>query len=242
MRTEPLDDIESVPDPTALTGSELSKSRRTRIKILDSARDLLVSGGYAQFSTSAVAEGAGLTRPAMLYHFPSRQDLLNATIHYLARRRIETFRHSMAEAIQAHERHSAAIQVAMIDIAWDQVRSPEFTAFQELAAAARTDPELASVVEPAIAMFDRMRARTFEQSVPPQQIRPEDFQLLRDVVQFITEGAARGNALSFDRERRLESICLFLRALVASEAGGAFLEAVPRQQVADDTGGEQPGA
>lgn len=227
MRIHSEDNFNSVPDPTALTGNELSKSRETRRRILNAARDLLAANGYARFSTSAVAEGAGLTRPAMLYHFGSRQELLNATIHYLARRRIEMFDEAMAEATKQLGEDRVAVRLAMIDIVWGQVRSPEFIAFQELASAARTDPDLAAVVEPALALFDRMRASVTFKTLPEHMIRADDFQMVRDIVRFVTEGASQQWAVTFDTERRLEAIRHFLRTLVASDAGAEFIRHVP---------------
>jgi AcrR family transcriptional regulator len=163
----------------------------------------------------------------MLYHFGSRQELLNATIHYLARRRIEMFEQEMAEAARLLGNDRVAVRLAMIDIVWEQVRSPEFIAFQELACAARTDPELAAVVEPALALFDRMRASVTFRSLPQHMIRADDFQMVRDIVRFVTEGAAQQCAVTFDTERRLDAIRNFLRTLVASDAGAEFIRHVP---------------
>lgn len=227
MRILAEDSFNSVPDPTALTGNELSKSRDTRRRILNAARDLLAANGYARFSTSAVAEGANLTRPAMLYHFGSRQELLTATIHYLVRRRIEMFEQDMAEAARALGNDRVSIRLAMVDILWEQVRTPEFVAFQELACAARTDPELATVMQPTLALFDRMRATVAFKIMPQHMIRADDFQMVRDIIRFVTEGAAPDYAVTFDRERRLAAIRQFLRTLVASAAGAEFIRHVP---------------
>lgn len=224
MRKDP--DLLAVPDPTAVSEGELAKSGTTRRRILESARDLLATAGYAGFSTSAVAEGAGLTRPAMLYHFGSRQELLTATIHFLARRRIELFREAAAEAAARHGDDRAAIRLDVVDIALAQISLPENMAFQELISASRTDPELAAVVTPAAASFDTMRSRATVQALPQDMIAPHDFQLVRDVVRFVTEGMGRANAFTFDEDERRKALRQFLRLLVAHQAGGDFVAAV----------------
>lgn len=224
MRNEP--DGPSVPDPTAVGQGELAKSGTTRRRILDSARDLLVAAGYSGFSTAAVAEGAGLTRPAMLYHFGSRQELLNATIHHLARRRIELFREAAAEAAARHGDDKAAIRLEIVDIAFAQARQPEHVAFQELISASRTDAELAAVVLPAAAWYDGMRSKATFNAMPQDMIAPHDFQLVRDVVRFVTEGVARAHAFTFDEEQRMNALRQFLRLLVAHQSGGDFVAAV----------------
>jgi len=239
MRNPPEQPEIPVPDPTAVGERELAKSGNTRRRILKAARDLLATSGYAGFATGAVAEGAGLTRPAMLYHFGSRQELLTATIHYLARRRIELFTDAMKTAIARHGDDRAAVRLEAVDIAFEQVRLPEHLAFQELITASRTDPGLAAAIAPAVAFFDVQRNQATFEALPKAMIAPNNYQLVRDVVRFVTEGIARPHAFTFDEDRRLIALRQFLRLLVADAAGGAFVAAVARSLVPD---GEPPSA
>lgn len=62
-------------DPTPQTGAE-SKAARTRTRILDAAAFVLSRKGYGGTRLSDVAEQAGLQAPAIYYHFPSREDLI----------------------------------------------------------------------------------------------------------------------------------------------------------------------
>jgi AcrR family transcriptional regulator len=230
----------SLPDPTLVADGELAKSGTTRRRILDSARDLLATAGFAGFTTAAVAKGAGLTRPAMLYHFGSRQELLNATIHYLVRRRIEIFQEAVADIAPRLGADLVAMRLAIIDITWAQMQSPEQVAITELSAAARTNAELADVVDPALALLDRLRANAAFQALPPDQIVPDDFQLARDVVRFISEGAVRDKALTFASGQRAAALLQFLRVLVTSEVGATFLRTVAEQ--AGKAGAGEPAA
>ncbi|MFN7176278.1 MAG: TetR/AcrR family transcriptional regulator, partial [Thermaurantiacus sp.] len=77
--------LASVPDPTDLAAGELSRSRTTRKRILDAGIETLVEEGYKGLSTITVARRAGITRAAMLYHFPSRRDLVVAIVRHLTR-------------------------------------------------------------------------------------------------------------------------------------------------------------
>ena len=56
------------------------KSRRTRARILAAATRLFAEIGYHAATNAMIADAAGLTRGAMLYHFPSREDLVGAAI------------------------------------------------------------------------------------------------------------------------------------------------------------------
>ena len=107
------------------------KSRRTRARILDEAVKVIASSGYAAATNAAVAEAAGITRGAMLYHFPTREDLLEGVIGYLQLERAELFRRA-AEDLPA----GADVTEHAIDSYWDLLRHPAFTAFMELETAA----------------------------------------------------------------------------------------------------------
>ena len=50
---------------------------------MEAAIECLAASGYSATSTSDIAQQAGMTRAAMLYHFPSRMALMEAAIHYL---------------------------------------------------------------------------------------------------------------------------------------------------------------
>ncbi|BEK87588.1 TetR/AcrR family transcriptional regulator [Nocardia seriolae] len=57
-------------------GGPESKAARTRTRILDAAAFVLSRKGYGGTRLSDVAEHAGLQAPAIYYHFPSREDLI----------------------------------------------------------------------------------------------------------------------------------------------------------------------
>jgi AcrR family transcriptional regulator len=197
----------------------------------------LAEEGYNRFSTGLVAARASLTRPAMLYHFASRQELLAATVNFLVRRRIGMFDEALAAASERLGSDRRSIRTVVVDISWDHARRPESIALRELAGAARTDPALAGVVAPALALFDVMRSESAA-NMPRAEIVADDFQLARDVVRLLTEGSTQPEVLSFDAERRLAALKCFVQTLVASEAGGQFLRAVAEAQKAAETRGD----
>lgn len=129
--------ITRLPDPAALSSGEFNRSRRTRLKILDAGVAVLARTGYKKLSTTAVAEEAGITRAAMLYHFGSRAELIEAIIHHVTRRRIDMYLAAMQDLP-----HDGDFLEKAVDIAWDQLQTPEFTAYTELSLASRTDGEL----------------------------------------------------------------------------------------------------
>jgi hypothetical protein len=51
------------------------KSADTRRRLLEAAIMCWIKGGYANTTGSEIAERAGLSRGAQLYHFPTQKDL-----------------------------------------------------------------------------------------------------------------------------------------------------------------------
>lgn len=208
-----------LPDPTDIGEGEFAKSRQTRQRIMEAAVACLATRGYASTSTTAVAELAGLTRAAMLYHFPSRMALIEAVIHYVTRKRCE-----MYSDVMERLDHDESYFEKAIDIAWAQLQSPEFLAFTELSVAARTDPELDAAFTPALLEYDRARRATAQALFPREQVKVPWFDLRRDIVRFLLEGLAQQGGLSFNAERRKAELRGFLKALAMEPASHTVLE------------------
>lgn len=207
-----------LPDPTRVSGNELRKSGETRTRIMQAAIDCLADTGYAGISTTSVAERAGLTRAAMLYHFPSRMALIEAVVHYVMRERIHMFNtayNAMSQEARTNGEH--------IDIYWEQVQHRLFKAFGELSTAARTNADLAAILTPAVAEFDRARREAAQQIFPAAFIKQPYFDLRRDVTRYLLEGLARLDAPAYNPDQRRADIIGFLKALATEPEGRQLL-------------------
>jgi len=202
------------------------KGAATRLRILKAGMMVLVEKGYVGFSASAVADRAQLSRMAMLYYFPTLQSLQSALVHHVARLRIDGFVRAIKAVTVAESYKGQAYRAAVADMAWEQLQSPEFTAFHELVTAARADPVLAEIIHPAVVEYDRSRQKISEALFPPGSVDDHDFQLARDVVRFLTEGVGHGATIVDDRTERLARLRHFTQMLVATTAGNLFLEQV----------------
>ena len=187
----------------AITGrsaaKDTPKSLRTRKRILDSAMRLFAERGYHACTNADVAEAAGLTRGAMLYHFPTREDLVDAAIDHIQESRTEAF----ASAVRSLP-HGGEVSDQAIDAYWELLHEPSFRAFAELEAVARTDPELAKRIAPAQAAFDR--AQIGEDLLGLLQAGSgARFQTSRDLARFMLEGLARAS-LTYKEAERVERL------------------------------------
>src|SRR3954467_13205667 len=114
------------------------KSLRTRARILDAAMSLFAEVGYHAATNAVIADAAKLTRGAMLYHFATREELVEAAITHIELERARLFEQAATSAA------APGVDAAehAIDAYWALLHETPFIAFGELEAAARTDPML----------------------------------------------------------------------------------------------------
>jgi AcrR family transcriptional regulator len=180
------------------------KSQRTRKRILDAAMELFAEHGYHACSNADVAEAAGLTRGAMLYHFRTREDLVEAAIDHIQERRTEAFAAAARSLAPGGEVSDQAI-----DAYWELLRQAPFRAFAELEAVARTDAELARRIAPAQAAFDR--AQIGEELFGLLQAgSAARFQTSRDLARFMLEGLSRAS-LTYEVDERTERLLTVIK-------------------------------
>lgn len=171
--------------PPFRTRADSPKSLRTRARILDAALRLFAEAGYAGATNARIAEAADLTRGAMLYHFPSREDLVEATIAHVQHRRTELFNRV------AHDKPADADAADYaIDSYWRLLQTPAFRAFAELEAAAKSDVWLAEAIRPAQEAFDRAQLGHDAEHLV-QAGGGARLQASRDLARFLLEGLSR---------------------------------------------------
>ena len=105
--------------------------------------------GYHAATNAVIADAAQLTRGAMLYHFATREELVEAAIAH-----IEVQRARMLEQAASTPAGPGDAAEHAIDVYWALLHEPPFVAFAELEAAARTDAMLAQRLENARSAFD----------------------------------------------------------------------------------------
>jgi len=180
--------LSALPDASAAdpVGWQAQKSAATRNLIIEAAIKCFVELGYAQTTTTAIAEKAGLSRGAMLHHFPSKLDIVRAAVDHLHAKRLRAFRKAMSRGLPAHGDHVRQGVEAM----WAHVRHPMFVAFFELSVASRTEPELAEILRPAQESFEEAWSHTARELFPEWEGREEAFNVALDLCRYLMEGMA----------------------------------------------------
>jgi AcrR family transcriptional regulator len=108
-----------------------------RSKLLDATIELLHEVGYFQTSTVAVTERAGVSRGAMLHHFPSKADLMMAVSRHI----VELRRDLHATRLDALKNDREKF-LALVDVLWEAFQTPSGIARIEIMLGARSDPEI----------------------------------------------------------------------------------------------------
>lgn len=127
--------VNPVPDHRARTQAERSEDMRRRI--VDAAAQVMGAHGYAGFRTAEVSRVAGVSRGAQLHHFPTKDQLVVATL-----------RHVYGEALERSRERAAAIDPQrdildqLIDDARDFFFSKPFLVSVDIVVSAATDPSV----------------------------------------------------------------------------------------------------
>lgn len=165
-------------------GWQAQKSASTRELIVDATIRCFVEFGYSRTTTTLIAERAGLSRGAMLHHFPSRLAVVRAAVEHLHAKRLRAFRRAAGLPPGADHVH------ASVEAYWQHVRHPMFVAFFELAVAARTDRELADILRPAQEAFEREWYEAAVDVFPEWRGHDDHFALALDLSRYVLEGMA----------------------------------------------------
>lgn len=177
---------------------QATKSAATQAKLIDATIRCLIKYGYSRTTTPLVAEEAGMSRGAMLHHFENGNALMKAAIAELHEKRLRAFRQTAGST--THEVH------ALVRTYWKQVSSPTFTAFHELALAARTDRNLADILVPSQAEFRKRWYRQAIELFPEWQGDRARFDLALALAQNVLEGMAINRLTQGLDERMVEPI------------------------------------
>ena len=118
---------------------QAQKSAMTRDRILDAAINCFVELGYTNVTTAKVASSAGVSRGAMLHHFPSKTELIQAAVEYLHDKLLQDYTRrvsSIPAAWKGKKRRRGGL-----DAYWEHLTGDLFVVYHELCVASRTDPE-----------------------------------------------------------------------------------------------------
>lgn len=119
------------------------RTAQTQQQVLDAVIDILTERGFAALTNNLIIEKTGLSSGAVIHHYPTRQQLLAATINY-----------AYANLTRFREEELAKLEPglprfrALIDMAWHTAQMPAGFAVNEARIGARSDARLAKAFRP----------------------------------------------------------------------------------------------
>jgi AcrR family transcriptional regulator len=122
--------------------TQQERSETTRQRILDAVMWCLREEGWAAASTPRIAEIAGISRGALLHHYPTKSLLMRAALDHVLEQGQAQFLQAIDGIPDGPERLSA-----IIDALWATMSSDTFIPWIEVLVASRRDPELRETVE-----------------------------------------------------------------------------------------------
>ena len=176
------------------------KSEETRTEILQAALQSYIDVGYGRTTLQQIADRTGLSRGAIIYHFPSMPELTRAAVSYIADRWLTSY----GVAIETIQPGDDFVDLA-IERFWEHLCDPLFAAFHELTIAARTDPELQEIVLPAEAQFESEFNRIGREHSAAASDKDDRFEIVTGIAKYLLTGMAFAGMWreSPERKRRL---------------------------------------
>jgi len=161
------------------------KTAETRRRLLDSAIVCLIERGYANTTTSEIAERAGLSRGAQLYHFPKKEELLTSAVEHLIELKFGEIKEKVSRLSNENDRRAMAI-----DMLWEIACGRWTAAWIELVVASRTDSYLQKSVSAANDRVGELINQSFQELFPRPEGSSPYYELIPHFVCLAVEGMA----------------------------------------------------
>jgi AcrR family transcriptional regulator len=171
----------------------------TRERILQAASELAWEAGPGNLSLDAVAAKAGVSKGGLLYHFPSKSKLLEATVETF----VQDYDRMLKERETAHQATATPVAQAYLDVFLDDVRCKRPPSSGILAALAEDPSFLDPVRRYDRELLDRIKADLGDTG-------------LAMILYFVISGLKCNELLSLNvvRPEEIDSLTERLRALI----------------------------
>jgi AcrR family transcriptional regulator len=137
------------PHPARARRSQAERREETSGRAIDAAIKCLYRDGYSATTTISVAKEAGISRGALLHHFPTKVDLILAVALEVVRRSQEKRRRIIMAEPRGLPRFAA-----ITDASWITQQDPEAMTLLEILMASRGDEDLARRLPAVVETFE----------------------------------------------------------------------------------------
>ena len=186
------------------------KSSLTRDKIVIATLECIVEFGYESTTLDKITKAARISQGSMQYHFPAKLDAIKAAVKHLFATRLTDHQRDLDQVPTGTDAMTHAIEVY-----WRHLNEGHYVVYQELVIAARTHPELATVLKPAYQRFVSAWRRDAQDLVPGWAGSKEKFELICDLGQYQMEGLAYGKLNGQLSDKKIRRVLDFTKDLLS---------------------------
>ena len=172
------------------------RSRSTRQAVVDAAVTCIGELGWAGATVAVIAERAGVSRGAAQHHFPTREDLVVATVQYVGEQQVRHLRARAAELPTGPPRAEAVVTMLL-----ELYTGRAFRAALHLWMAASTDEALRVVLVPLQVRVGREAHRMAVELLGVDESHPGARELVQATLD-LARGLGLANLLTDDSARR----------------------------------------
>lgn len=130
-------------------GPHAERTAAMRQRLIDAAIVCLYELGYAATTTQVVTDRAGVSRGAILHHFPTKVDLMVAVAEFAAAYQNQFIRERLADV-----QGGMQVYLALTEATWEVIIQPPAMALLEVLMATRADKALAEKLPTAVRDFE----------------------------------------------------------------------------------------
>ncbi len=159
------------------------RSARTRRKILEATLDSIYEDGFQKASTTEIVRRAGVSRGALLHHYPSKEALIAAAVEFLLDAEIADIR----KVAVAYAEKQLTID-DFIDDMWRRFSGRLFMITIDFLASARTDEKLRQAVIPVSLQFHRSLNEIWSNFFVNRTTAPQKVQVLLNTTLCLMRG------------------------------------------------------
>lgn len=191
--------------------------RATHDRIVAAAVELLIEEGYAATTAFGVQKRAGVTRGALLHHFPSRDDLATAAVQRMVEVNLDAVREELA-ATQGDADDGDPI-IRAVRVLYRASRRRSFGTELELWAASRADERLRTALLAAERIARKQLDEMIDELFGPDVVALPGYRAVVDLtVQFIRGLTISGTVQeNTPRDTSVENWATVVRALLRGD-------------------------
>ena len=212
-----------MPDGETQRRSQVERTATTIARLLDATITAIVEVGYSRATVREVCLRAGISQGGLFRHFPTRKDLLVATLAELHDRQIA----SMTEVAAERDPHAAIARMR------DVINAPDTTVWLELCVAARTDSELRDGLRPLLVKHQEMLREVAQQHPAFAALSTESQSIWLDIAERVFQSEALWRQMTPPPDlgkAKLEALIALLDLLPTAAAVSSTEQAPPNSK------------